>query len=534
MSIFSRLYVASAIAALSFACAAANAPTAPAPRISGFGDIHRAINTRVPAAQTWFDQGVEQAYAFDAAEAVRAFKAALEADPACAICAWGVAWQLGPNYNSVRSGDYPEARRYALQAQQLLGTSDTPLTRDLVRAMITRYGAASGSAAVDVLNAQALCGSSGTTKTDPLDLAYAQQVRAIADAYPGDPEVQALYAEAALIATPGPGFDTATLETLPRTRALIERIEAALQQNPRHTGLIHYLTHVADTPRDAQHAALTGDALLTVAPNAPHLLHMPSHLYLRAGRYADVLRVNRMALDAQERLSAAVEQQGFTILTNWHGHNRTYSWIAAQLQGDRKTAMQHARDLAGFAAKREDDWGPFLRSYPLLTMLQFERWQDILAATRRASDTARLAPNVVAHARAIALLRTGQKADAELADLTRQSEQANARGPEGIEGAALATLLLAHAKAEQALARGDRKGARIEFLRSLAAEPTFGNLELPRFAMSAQRNLGRALLTMRDFKGAEAAYRSDLSHYPNNVWALRGLRLALAGQRETG
>jgi hypothetical protein len=163
-------------------------------------------------------------------------------------------------------------------------------------------------------------------------------------------------------------------------------------------------------------------------------------------------------------------------------------------------------------------------------MVHFEQWQAVLEATKSATDTARLAPHVVAHARAIALLRTGQRADAELATLTSLVAEATAKGPEGVEGAAFVTMLLAHAKGEQALASGHDKIARFELLRSAAAEPVFGNMELPRIAMSAQRNLGRGLLRLHDFKGAETAFRKDLTHFPHNVWALRGLQQALAGQ----
>jgi tetratricopeptide (TPR) repeat protein len=518
------------VASFAAAMAGAAVPKTGAPKLPGFGDVHRTINTRVPAAQAWFDQGIQQAYAFDAAEAVRAFKAALEADPACAICAWGVAWQLGPNYNAARSGDYPEARRYALLAQQLLGGSDTALTRELVAAMATRYGAATGAGAVAVLNAEAQCGTPGQKKIDPLDLAYAQQVGAIADAYPADPDVQSLYAEAALITMPGPAFDTASLQTLPRIRVVIDRIEAGLKLHPRHTGLIHYLTHAADTPANAEKASAIGDTLLQIAPGAPHLLHMPSHLYLRTGRYADMVRVNRHALKVQEGLSASLKQQGYEVLTNWHGHNRTFAWMGAQLQGDSKAAMAFAHEIAGIVADRKDDWGQFARSFPLLTMVHFEQWKAVLDATGAAARTAGLAPHVVAHARALALLRSGRKAGAELATLEKLYAEAAARGPEGKEGAAFTGMLLAQAKAEQALAAGDAKLARAELLKAVAAEPAYGLSELPRVASSAHRHLGHGLLRLRDYQGAEAAFRTDLTHFPRNVWALRGLHRALTGQ----
>ncbi len=529
------LGIALSLAALAGALAVAAAPKAGAPRLTGFGDVHWTVPTRMPAAQAWFDQGVQQAYAFDEGEAVRAFKAALEADPACTMCAWGVAWQLGPNYNHPRTGDYPEARRYALLAQQMLSNADTPLVRELVSAMAARYGAATGAAAVAAANAADMCGSSGNVRTDPLDAAYAQQMRVVAEAYPLDPDVQSLFAEAVLIANPGPGYDTATQATLPRTRALIKRIEHGLQKSPRHTGLIHYLTHAADTPSDAARAAVIGSTLPQLAPNASHLVHMPSHLYFRVGRYADAVRANQRALEAQLRLVATLAQQGYALLANWNGHNRRYLWTAAQMQGDSQESMRIARELAEGIGARDDDLGRFVRSMPLMTMVHFEQWDRVLDATASAADTATLAPNLVAHSRALALLRSGggARAEPELRKLAQQLAAASAKVPGSKDEKAFATLLLAHAKAEQALAKGNAKAARAELQRMMAAAPVFGEQELPVSGASAHRILGDALLRLRDYKGAEAAFRTDLAHLPDNVWALRGLHRALAGQART-
>ena len=534
MPLCSRFWLVSLPIAACAAAIAAAPPKAAAPTLAGFGDVHWAIASRVPAAQALFDQGLQQAYAFDEGEAVRAFKAALDADPACTMCAWGAAWQLGPNYNHPRSGDYPEARRYALQAQQMLTNGDAPLVRELVAAMVARYGAATGLAAVAAANAAGLCGSAGNAKTDPLDAAYAGQLRALADAYPAEPDVQSLYAEAVLIANPGPGYDTATQQTLPRTRALIKRIEDALQKHPRHTGLIHYLTHAADTPADAARASAAGGALAQLAPNAPHLVHMPSHLYFRVGRYADTVRANQRAIEAQARLVRTLGQQGFTLQTNWNGHNRRYLWSAAQMQGDSQESVRIAREMAEAVGERDDELGRFVRSMPLLTMVQFEQWANVLDATA-AADTATLAPNFVAHARALALLRSGRAAEAEadIRKLAQQHAAAHAKVAASKDEKAMATLLLAHAKAEQALARGTAKGAQTaaaELRRMIAAAPVFGEQELPLTGASPHRMLGDALLRLRDYKGAEAAFRTDLLHLPDNVWALRGLHQALLAQ----
>ncbi|MES2018502.1 MAG: hypothetical protein V4484_18590 [Pseudomonadota bacterium] len=515
----SRLYLVGALLAASW-LNYASADTPPAPRLSGFGNIHRAITTRVPDAQFWFDQGLQQAYAFDEFEAVRAFKGALQADPACAMCAWGVAWQLGPTFNRPQRGDLSEARRYALMAQQLLPLTASPQDRELVSAMVTRYGWSDVIASAAPTLATDWCGSAASVKANLLDLAYAQQMHMLSDTYPDDPDLQSLFLEAQMITAPRAGYDTQTLQTLPRTVALINRVKAALRLHPNHTGLVHYYTHVADTPADAAPAARIGERLARLAPDAPHLLHMPSHLYVRLGRFADAVHANQRALEAQVRHAKNLEQQGFKLLKDWNSHNRRFLWVSAQIQGDGKTAMAMARELADSAGAKDDDFSQYLRAMPLLTMVHFAQWQDILKTT----DTASLAPHVVAHARGLALARTGASADGEQQALEKIIAQTPAKS------ATLATLLLSPLKAEQAFAKGDQQAASAELRAALPLETDFITVEKALWAGSAQRELGQGLLRAGDFRGAEAAFRVNLQQLPGNLFALRGLHQALLGQ----
>ena len=524
---------AAIFAAFTFAAGtSASAATPSAPKLPGFGEVQRTIPTRVAEAQYFFNQGLQMAYAFDEKEAVRAFKAALEADPACALCAWGAAWQLGPNYNHERGPDYSEARRYAALAQQLLPATATPLERELVAAMVTRYGASDTPAtAANALPAD-VCGAATGQKSHPLDLDYARQMHMLSDAYPGDPDLQSLFVEAELIISPRSGYDLKTLQTLPRTKTLINRLEAALRAHPQHTGLIHYYTHAADTPGDAIRAARVSEALPRLAPNSPHLLHMPSHLYIRLGRYADAVRANQLALASQVRLTQHLEAQGFKLLTDWNSHNRRFLWISAQIQGDSATAMAQAAQLADSAGAKSDDWSQFLRAMPLLTMAHFAQWSSILKTAPTQAEPSTLAPNALAFARGSALLQAGRTAEAErdIQTLEKLKAEALAKGADGKSGAAFAGLMLAPLKAHQAFAKGDTKAATSILTLALADEPEFGAPEGAVWAASAQRSLGNGLLRAEDWHGAETAFRADLRQLPRNVWALRGLYQALLGQ----
>ena len=95
----------------------------PAPQTSGpkaplydnLGNSHYAITTSSPDAQKYFDQGLTLSYAFNHAEAIRAFRQAAALDPNCAMCYWGVAFALGPNINA------PITEEAAKEAWQAIG-----------------------------------------------------------------------------------------------------------------------------------------------------------------------------------------------------------------------------------------------------------------------------------------------------------------------------------------------------------------------------------------------------------------------------
>jgi hypothetical protein len=524
-----KLAVCILIAAAGAALAVDSPAPSGAPVLEGFGDVRRPIATTQPKAQALFDQGLQQAYAFDEKEAVRAFKAALAADPACAMCAWGVAWQLGPNFNHLRRGDFPEARAYALRARTLLGEGGSPLEHALVEAMITRYGATAQEAVEPPgmeEQIERMCGGTARKGTHLLDAEYAKAMRAVAERYPHDPDVQALYAEAEVIVAPDPGYDLRTLRTAPRLHQLVGHLEPLVREYPRHTGLIHYFIHAADTPGDAARALGAADALVQLVPNSPHLLHMPSHLYMRAGRFADAARVNQLGIDAQARLDASLKQQGFETLTNWNPHNRRYRWFAAQMQGDYPTALAQAREVAASTGDRKDDSAAYLRAGPLLTMVHFGRWKAIAAATDAPDKVAGIAPHFVAHARGLALLKLGRGRQAQPDLDLLASERRDAQAKEQKPRAAVLAMLEAPLLAEAALARHDRKAAIDAAVRGVEAEPLVGGQEPPLWALTPLRVLGDTRLRAGDRSGARDAYREDLRRFPGNRWSLAGLRRA--------
>jgi hypothetical protein len=508
-------------------------PQATAPELTGFGVARMNVTTSVPAARQWFLQGVEQAYAFNEREAVRAFKAALAQDPRCALCAWGVAWQLGPNINAVEREDLHEALRYARLAQSL-ASGATPLEQALIEAMVVRYDDDGGAPQSPAPPQAALCGSGGGRKAHPLDVAYALQMRGVADAHPEDPDVVSIYAEAELIATRDDWWEPKTGKPAGRIGEVADRLERGLKTQPEHTGLNHYLIHTVDAPGVAQRAVAAADRLGTLAPQAPHLVHMPAHTYIRVARYADATRVNQAALAAQQQLDARLETLHFAQTKNWSGHNRHFLWFAVLMQGRGDLALETARHLAANAASSTSPWGAYQRGLPLLTLIRLERFGDALEETSRAG-TAEKMPGIYEYARGIALARTGRAAEASVlvGVLGERARTAKATAkPDDDFAKMMADLqatLLHELEAEVAFARGDVDAAVAAGRAAIESEDAMGG-EPPLLGAGSEIALGGLLLRAGRAKDAEAAYRAGLVAAPGSGWALAGLYAAVAAQ----
>jgi tetratricopeptide (TPR) repeat protein len=514
------------------ACAWLPERDARAPRLEGYGSLTFEVTTRDAEARDLFTRGLLQTYAFNGEEARRAFKASLARDPDCALCAWGVALTLGPNINAIERGDLAEARRYAAWAQGHAAAA-TPRERALIDALVARYGSPDGRSRAEP-PAAPVCGSGATKPPDPLDVAYAERLRAAVDAWPDDPDVASLYAEALLIAVRSEPWDRATGAPAPGIPELAARLERLLARHPDHTGLNHYLIHVVDASPAPQRAEAAADRLGRLAPASPHLLHMPSHIYIRLGRYADAARVNVEGLDADVRRAQQIEAQGFTKSPSWEGHNRHFLWFALLMEGRGDGALEEARLFAKRAETWENAGGDWMRALPVFTLARLERWSDVLAEPLPRS-TSGFGTAVAHQARGLALLHLGRTAEAE-------GEAAALRA--AVESPALAgqkvwdtdsvrdilAVLSGRLEGELAVARGRPDEARAALEAAVKQEAGLELNEPPLLAAGARLALGDALVQARRWSEAEAAYRADLAAWPESGWALRGLDRALAGQ----
>ncbi len=531
--------LALAIAALAASCASPNAsePQANlrAPQLAGFGNATLAPSRANASAQQLFAQGMAQAYAFNAREAVRAFKAALAADPQCTLCAWGVAWQLGPNINDTERGNLSEARRHVRLAQRDAGRA-TALEQALVVAMAVRYGS-SRDLLVDGPGG-GLCGPAPggrQGRAHPLDVAYAEQLRGLADRLPDDPDIVSLYAEAEMIATADDWWNARTGQPGGRIGEVAARLEHALRGHAAHTGLNHYMIHAVDSSAAAARAVAAADRLGALAPASPHLLHMPSHIYVKVGRFDDAVRVNQQALAAEVALTATLARQDVHPVWNWDRHNLHFLWFAALLQDQGELALSTARRVAELAAGGKSPTAEYRRTLPLLTLARLERWDEVLRETLPTGEQG-VAAGMGAGLQGLALVQGGQVAPArEKAALLRASldsvRTGSARATE--EDATprhMLETLDGWLQAALALNDGRIDAARQALAAATAAEDAAGG-EPPLLGAGSRLALGRLLLRAGLWADAEAAFRDDLRLHPGNAFGLRGLAQAEAARK---
>jgi hypothetical protein len=495
--------------------AAAHVPKA----LRGLGSHHHPISTKVPAAQRFFDQGLVLTYGFNHYGAIDAYLEAARQDPDCAMCWWGVAYAYGPNINAPITPENATAAWKALGEAQARLEHASAQERDYIAALAKRYAPDPQPADRSALND-----------------AYADAMRAVHEKYPDDLDAAALYAEALMDRTP---WDYYTDEGVARERtpAAIAAIEGVLKRDPWHPGANHFLIHIYEefAPEKAEAAA---DRLVSIAPDAGHLVHMPAHIYWRLGRYEDAWRVNELAASSDVTYLTWCRSIPFYAAT-YLNHNLHFIWASAAAQGRSEEAIVAARRLVSNVPAEMLPAAPPLEDFlyiPIVTLLRFGKFEAVLAEPKPAPEL-RYATAMWHYARGAALARMGRAADAEV---EAKAFAAIADDPAWetaiwVEGPLARRFDVArgHLAGEIAAARGDLPGAGAELEHAVAAQDKVNYMEPPAFYFPTRQALGAVLLQAKRPADAEAVYRKDLAQYPKNGWSLFGLEQALAAQKKT-
>jgi tetratricopeptide (TPR) repeat protein len=512
---------------------------AAAPRLEGVGHSDFAVTTESPQARAFFNQGLSLAFAFDHAEATRAFAEALRLDPACAICAWGLSYTTGPYVNRPERDDLVASRAHAQRALQLAGGA-SERERALIRAQAIRVGVdatlpppAAGSAVPAPPGV--MCVTPVPRDADPADVAYAQAMARVAFEFVDDPDIGVLHAESLLMLSPWSWWTEAGAPA-DGTREAIAELDRVLARAPDHTGALHYRIHAYEQSPMPELARDAAQRLPALAPNAGHLVHMPSHIWVRQGRYADAVAANEAAIEADAALAAQMRAQGFTPVAP-PSHHLHFLWAAAAQAGQGAAAIGAADGAARAVAQGARTYGggdDYFVALPLFARVRFARWEEIDAAPPPAGNSV-YARAIWHWARGTAHARRGDPAAAEreLAALNALMVDASLDGRrfKGIdELRAFMAIGSAALKGDVHAARKQWPQAISAFTRATQMEAALESEEPPPWAMSTQVELASAQLLAGRSKDAEHSARADLARHPANGWALYVLAESLKRQ----
>jgi tetratricopeptide (TPR) repeat protein len=486
----------------------------------GLGTFHRTVTTSAPEAQKFFDQGMRLMWAFNHDEATRSFARAAEIDPSCAMCAWGVALTVGPNYNlPVMAEPRAKVAWEALQQAQKNAPKATPVEQALIAALGKRY---KGPQPLDPSN------------SGPVLAAHADALRDVAKRFPGDLDVQVLFAEAmmdinawklwSIDGKPAPG-----------TPEIEATLEAVLKKDPSHPGANHYYVHTMEASSHPEHALASAERLTGMMPAAGHLQHMPAHIMQRVGRYEDASRANRDGVVADVAYMAATPPLDYYGM--YLAHNYQFLAYSAAMEGRKAEAMEAGRKMREvlpiemLLAMPGMDWSLY-ETYAV--MMRFGLWDAILAEP--APDPRLSALTAAYHfARAVAFSAKGQAGEgrAALAQLEKIAATAPPDAGAGLNQAKdVYAVALAVARAHLARAEGKTDVAVAQFREAVAAEDKLAYDEPADWFLPVRHELGALLLKTGKAAEAESVYRADLARHPHNGWALFGLSQALTAQKK--
>ena len=490
-----------------------------APIFKGLGTHHHQISTRVPATQAYFDQGVNLLFGFNHAEAIRSFREAARLDPDCAMCWWGVAIALGPNINLPMPDDAVAPAWQALGKARALEAKASPAERQWIEALAVRY--------------------SPDRKADrkSLDEAYAAAMGRLWRAHPEDLDAGVFYAEAMMGTQPWDYWQADAKTPKGHGADILATLEPIIRRAPDHPGALHLYIHAVEASTTPERAEGAADRLLVLMPGAGHIVHMPSHIYYRVGRYEDAVKVNERAALVDEGYIAACRAQGFYPV-GYYGHNIHFLWTSSEMQGRYQAALSASRRLVkavdAVAVAKAVTPAQFYVFTPVATLLRFGRWDAILAEPPPPQDLT-LDYAVWLYARGFAHANKGDPAAAQ-ADRDRLGNLVSADyspyEPFGFPARQLVGMTMALLDGEIARKSGRLDVAIGHFKDAAALEAALPYTEPPYWHQPVAHVLGAALLEAGRPAEAEAVYRASLTTYRRDGWALFGLAQALEAQHK--
>ncbi len=475
------------------------------PLWEGLGPVSYKISTSRPDAQAYFDQGLRLAYAFNHAEAQRAFRKAQKLDPSCVMCFWGEALVLGPNINLPMQEDAVQPAFAAVQKALAVSAPGEP-----ARAGADRRAHPKADRA-------------------PLDAAYAAAMGKLAADFPDDDEIAVLYAEAVMDLSPWNYWQPGGREPNPQSAPIVPTLERVLANHPNHPGAIHFYIHAVEASDRPQRAEPYADRLRGAIPAAGHLVHMPSHIYYRVGRYLDALGDNKIAATVDEKYLADTNAPMGVYRLGYYPHNVHFVLASAQMAGDGATVIAAAEKLRGLIpdeVARGIAMVHPVKAAPYFAHAQFSGPETILALP----DPGDAMPYVKAlwrYARGMAFVAQrnfdAAMTEADAIAAIERTADLSLLTASGIPAREVMRLARAVIEGRVAQAQGNLTTALARFEEAAALQDALPYTEPPYWYYPVRQTLAATLLQAGRLAEAEDQFQRALKRAPANGWSYYGL-----------
>ena len=477
------------------------------------GTLTYPISTKNAEAQAYFDQGLKLAANFNHAEARRAFRKAQRLDPNCALCFLGEALVLGPNINVPMDPAANAPAVEALHKAQALAATATDKEKDLIQAVATRYS------------------DDPKAERPALDAAFADATATLSDKYADDQLLAVLAAEAGMDTQPWDYWQPGGKESKGRGADIQKRLEAVLAKNPNDPWAMHLYIHFVEASDRPERGEPYADRLAALMPGAGHIVHMPSHIYYRIGRYSDSLDANKAASKVDENYITQTGAVGVYPI-GYYSHNIHFVLVSAALLGEQATVLEQADKLDKWLSNDVAAAIPIaqpVKAAPYFAWAQYADPDTVLALPEPPGAP----PYVKAmwhYARGTA---SATKKDAAAARIEAAAIQKiladtdwSALDLWGIPARPVLQVASEVVLARAAQAEGDKNAAVELFAAAAANQDAIPYMEPPYWYYPVRQSLGAALLEVGKPVEAEKEFNLALERERSSAWALYGLKEA--------
>ncbi len=496
-------------------------PAFEAPILKNIGDYQVNVTTSAEYARLFFNQGIIMANGFNHAEAERSFRESIRQDPTFAMGYWGIAYVLGPNYNSggENMGAIHDIKN-AVENAVRFGSNSTPWEMAVIKAIQIKFPA-----------------DSLTTN----DEGYSASLKAAYAEFPENDFVATLYAESIMNLHAWDFYSRKGGEPRPWTPELHDVLERAISINPKNPLANHLYLHATEAAPDVEKALASAERLKTLVPSSGHLVHMPSHIYINTGDYHEGSIANEQAVIADSIYIAECQAQG-VYPQYYYPHNYHFLAATATFEGRGSKSIEAAYKTVSVLDKkyfREAGYETVLHyaTIPMHVLVKFEQWEKILVSPKPDDDLAY--PKAIWHyARGMAYANLNKPIEArtELDSLNKLGESEDVKRVIiwSINPAEQVCKIASNVlEAELLTKQGDYISAIQLLEQAIQLEDGLNYNEPPDWFFSVRHLLGDVLMNYKDYAGAEKVYAEDLTYWPKNGFALNGLYESLKEQNRT-